>query len=88
MRKKVLFEGYVQGVGFRFTAVMISRRYAVTGYVKNLPDGSVELVAEGDKEEVDAFVAEVRERKAMNIRSVHETVEPETGEFADFSVRY
>ena len=88
MRKKAVFKGYVQGVGFRYTALMISRQFHVTGYVKNLPDGSVELVAEGDGNEVDEFISSVKGRKGMNICSVSEQPQPATGEFPDFSIRY
>ena len=41
------FSGHVQGVGFRYTTRSVASRFAVTGYVRNLPDGRVELVAEG-----------------------------------------
>lgn len=44
-----IFEGKVQGVGFRATAKVYASRYALTGYVKNLPNGSVELCAQGEK---------------------------------------
>jgi len=42
--KHIVFSGRVQGVGFRFTCHQIARRYELTGFVKNLPDGSVELL--------------------------------------------
>ncbi|MBL8829940.1 MAG: acylphosphatase, partial [Planctomycetaceae bacterium] len=47
IRRRVLFHGRVQGVGFRVTTRSIAQRFAVTGWVRNLPDGSVELLAEG-----------------------------------------
>lgn len=81
------FEGHVQGVGFRFTTCEVAERFAVTGFVRNLPDGRVELVAEGEAAEVNRFVAAVQ--AAMN-RFIHgmETHEsPATGEFAGFGVR-
>lgn len=46
-RREVRYRGRVQGVGFRYTARSIAQSYAVTGYVKNVADGSVELVVEG-----------------------------------------
>jgi acylphosphatase len=55
-RVTVLYTGRVQGVGFRATVRHLSRGYDVTGTVRNLPDGQVELVAEGMKEEVRAFL--------------------------------
>ena len=56
------YSGHVQGVGFRYTTLSIARGYNVAGFVQNLPDGRVELVAEGEKHEIDAFLREVRER--------------------------
>ncbi len=56
---RVIYHGNVQGVGFRYTTNHIARRHAVAGYVKNLPDGTVELVALGLKSAVDRFLDEV-----------------------------
>ena len=50
------FRGTVQGVGFRYTVRQIAAEFAVTGYVKNLPDGTVEMVAEGEIRELKRFV--------------------------------
>ncbi len=63
MRKtvQVFYEGHVQGVGFRFTARSVSAGFDVAGYVQNLPDGRVELVASGDPSEVDDFLQALRE---------------------------
>ncbi|MEX1009961.1 MAG: acylphosphatase [Chthoniobacterales bacterium] len=58
---QVFYEGRVQGVGFRYTARRAAAGFDVAGYVRNLPDGRVELVASGDEEEVDGFLAAVRE---------------------------
>src|SRR5262249_15767968 len=62
--KRVHYQGRVQGVGFRYTAQRIAGGFRVAGYVKNLRDGSVELVAEGEPDQVEAFVAAVAERMA------------------------
>jgi len=50
--KHVVYTGRVQGVGFRFTAERIARRYELVGFVKNLPTGQVEMVAQGDSDDV------------------------------------
>jgi len=55
---EVYYSGRVQGVGFRANARHISRRYEVTGFVRNLPDGRVHLLAEGQQEHVEQFLAE------------------------------
>ncbi len=54
-RLQVFYSGYVQGVGFRYTAKMLAHGFDVTGIVRNLPDGRVELVAEGERAELEAF---------------------------------
>jgi acylphosphatase len=53
----VFFSGRVQGVGFRYTAKTVAAGFETTGTIRNLPDGRVELVAEGTREELDAFLA-------------------------------
>ena len=58
---QVFYESRVQGVGFRYTTRRVAAGYDVAGYVRNLPDGRVELVASGDDEEVDGFLQGVRE---------------------------
>ncbi|HVS36475.1 MAG TPA: acylphosphatase [Gemmataceae bacterium] len=84
--KRVTYRGRVQGVGFRYTAHGLAHGFAVAGYVRNLPTGEVELVAEGRSEQVDAFLAAVGERMADNI--VGSTVQsaPPTGA-AGFQIR-
>jgi acylphosphatase len=58
---RVLYEGYVQGVGFRWTAKRIAQGYEVCGWVRNLSDGRVELQVSGGEEEVEAFLQAIRE---------------------------
>jgi acylphosphatase len=60
-RMRVLYTGHVQGVGFRYTARQVATGFEVTGLVRNLPDGRVELVAEGDRDELEAFRAAIRD---------------------------
>ena len=59
IRRRVLFHGRVQGVGFRYTTASIARRHPVVGFVRNLPDGSVELVAEATPPVLDQFLADI-----------------------------
>jgi acylphosphatase len=58
---QVFYEGRVQGVGFRYTARRVAAGFEVAGYVRNMADGRVELVASGEAEEVDGFLEAVRE---------------------------
>jgi acylphosphatase len=87
VRRHVSYRGDVQGVGFRFAAMRAARGYAVTGYVRNLPDGRVEIVAEGDPDTVDSFLADVAERLGDHIQSTQVATAPATGEFATFDIR-
>lgn len=83
---RVYYSGRVQGVGFRATAAWIARSRPVTGWVKNLPDGRVELFAEGHRAEVQDFLAEVARHFAGKIHGQSVGWEPATGAFASFEV--
>lgn len=74
MTKRVIYAGRVQGVGFRYTTKDLARGYDVTGTVRNLPDGTVELVVSGETSEVADFLEEIREESvvAHHIKSVFE----------------
>ena len=63
--KRVIFEGRVQGVGFRYTVKDLARGFDVCGWVKNLPDGSVELQVMGEAAEVAAFIREISVESAV-----------------------
>jgi acylphosphatase len=60
-RMQILYSGGVQGVGFRYTVKSVATGFEVTGTVRNLPDGRVELRAEGSKEELDGFRRAIRD---------------------------
>ena len=87
-RRLVYYSGRVQGVGFRYTTHAIARKHDVSGYVRNLPDGRVEVVVEGRRQELEAFLREVRDRFSGHIRDERPDVEPATGEFSGFDVRH
>ncbi len=70
-RLQAFFSGMVQGVGFRFTAERLARRFPVTGFVRNLDDGRLEVVAEGEEEKLVEFLTAIRESGVKNyIRDV------------------
>ena len=78
IRKTVRYSGRVQGVGFRYTAQHLASGFAVTGFVRNCPDGGVELVAEGETDEVEPFLAAVAARMASHIaRTIVRDAPPE-----------
>ncbi len=72
--KRVIYDGRVQGVGFRYTTKDLARGYDVLGTVRNLPDGTVEMIVSGETEELGEFLRDLREDSAVahHIRSVSE----------------
>ena len=59
--KKITFSGRVQGVGFRFTAHNIAGRYGLFGYVRNLHNGSVEMLIQGSLADIDSCLDELND---------------------------
>ena len=59
--KHIVFSGRIQGVGFRFTALNIANRCGLTGYVRNLPDGDVEMLAQGTAEMIDNCIRDLQD---------------------------
>lgn len=88
IRRDVYYSGDVQGVGFRYTARSLARRRGVGGFVRNLSDGRVELVAEGEEAEVLAFLRDVEEAMKGYIRRTEVVEEAPTGEFVGFGVAF
>jgi acylphosphatase len=86
-RREVHYSGRVQGVGFRYTARETAERFNVAGYVENLADGRVELVVEGEADEIDRFLAAVDDRLRRYIAGVQVRNRPATGEFDGFFIR-
>lgn len=86
-RRTVYYAGHVQGVGFRFAVRQAATGHAVSGFVRNLTDGRVEVVVEGTTAEIDRFLAAIKERMADYIGEARQTTIPATGEFLRFEIR-
>lgn len=87
MRMMVLYSGRVQGVGFRYTTRTVAAGFDVCGTVRNLADGRVELVAEGERAELNAFREAIRdEGLAANIRDEAVTWSEAQGGFRGFEI--
>jgi len=86
--KHIIFAGRVQGVGFRFMAHNIARRYDITGYVRNRPDGTVEMFAQGPASEVDACLADVQDSFAGYIRQTHVESAPCNVRYTNFQITF
>ena len=84
----MIYSGNVHGVGFRFTARRIASRLKITGFVKNLSDGTVEIVCEGEKEALEEFLNAIQENFAGYISGSNVDWKPWSGEFASFEIRF
>lgn len=88
-RIHVFYSGRVQGVGFRFTAETTAVALHLTGWVRNLRDGRVEVVVEGEEPKLHEFLQHMRTGPMANfIRRADVAWERATGEFGDFDIRY
>lgn len=87
-RRHVYFTGRVQGVGFRCTVQNIAMRYDVGGFVRNTPDGRVELVMEGNSADLDQILGSVKNKMGDFIQDTRVIEDPPTHEFQDFSIRH
>ena len=89
VRRRVHFSGRVQGVGFRFTCQSLARGHGVAGFVRNLPDGRVELVAEGEPIELESFLAAIQLEMGSYIREIDVNTEsPGSEPLIGFSIRH
>ena len=88
IRRRSHFSGHVQGVGFRYTVRALAKSFpTLRGYVRNLPDGRVELVVEGDEAEIARLHERIGEKMEGFIKNRTDDDSPPTQEFEDFSVR-
>ena len=91
MRKRahVFYSGRVQGVGFRYSVRELACGFEVTGYVRNLHDGRVELVAEAEEDEAKAFLEAIRQSQLGNyVRGEDVRWQAATGEFNQLEIRF
>jgi acylphosphatase len=88
VRRHLHYSGHVQGVGFRYTVKNLAMRYNVLGYVKNLSDGSVEVVLEGPDDEIEGLLEDVNRKMKCFIRGLDQSRAPATGEFEQFFIRH
>ena len=75
-RRRVRYLGRVQGVGFRFTAARLAPVFGVSGFVRNVPDGSVELEAQGDSAKIGAFLVAIRSELGSKVHQADESTIP------------
>ena len=87
LRREIWYQGHVQGVGFRYTVAQIARQYPVTGYVRNLPDGRVHLLCEGQGDDLQQFLDDVADRMQHFIQATKEDRRPALGNLHSFEIR-
>jgi acylphosphatase len=86
--KHIIFVGRVQGVGFRFTAHRAANRHQLTGFVRNLPDGTVEMLAQGRPEDIDDCVRDVKESFTGYLREAKIQEIPPDPRHTDFKITF
>ena len=87
-RIHVHYSGRVQGVGFRFTTEDIAQELGVTGWVRNLHDSRVEVIAEAEETVLKDFLSRIEQYFSNYIRDVNIQWQKSTGEFRDFGIRF
>ncbi len=88
LRRTVYFTGHVQGVGFRYATERIAAGFDVTGFVRNLRDGRVELVVEGPVDQLDEFSRTVSHDLGGYITDERMSQAPATSEFDTFRIAF
>ena len=86
--RHVIFIGRVQGVGFRFTAHRMANRHRLTGYVRNLPNGSVEMLAQGTADDIDDCVQDLKDYYPGYIREMNIDEIPPNPRHTDFKITF
>ena len=87
-RREIYYSGRVQGVGFRYTTQQVASDFDLTGFVKNLSDGRVYLVAEAEPAELRRFLSEIDRRLGRYISDRKIAELAASGEFSNFSIRH
>lgn len=86
--RMVYYSGQVQGVGFRATTARMAIAYPVTGWVKNLADGRVQLLVEGPADAVQEFLQALRSHWKDNIQKEQVEERPVSNQFKEFAIAY
>lgn len=86
-RETVFFHGRVQGVGLRYSTLQVAKGFEVAGWVRNLPDGRVELQVEGGAPEINAFIRAIEETMDGYIRKTERSAIRAEPSMRGFSIR-
>lgn len=89
LRIHAFVSGMVQGVSFRSTTIKIAKSLGIKGWIRNLPDNRVEIIAEGEKDKIDALIEFLKKGPpAAKVDNVDVKIEKYNGEFKDFNIKY
>jgi acylphosphatase len=88
LAKHIIFSGQVQGVGFRFTAFNMANRHQLTGFVRNLPDGTVEMLIQGTSGAIDDCIRDIKEYFSGYIRETKIKEIPSNPQYKDFEITF
>ena len=84
----IIFIGRVQGVGFRFTAHRMAQRHQLAGFVRNLPDGTVEMLAQGSARDIDDCIRDINDYFSDYIREKRTQEMPNDPKYKDFRITF
>ena len=87
-RIHVYYSGRVQGVGFRFTAEALARKFKMSGWASNLRDGRVEIIGEGEETALKSFLEQISVEMSHFITDADVSWEHPSGEFKDFGIKF
>jgi acylphosphatase len=86
--RHVIFIGRVQGVGFRFTAHRMAQRHQLSGFVRNLPDGTVEMLAQGPARDIDDCIRDIKDYFGDYLRETRIQEIPADPKYKDFRITF
>lgn len=86
--KHIIFSGRVQGVGFRYTTQRAASRYELTGFVRNLSNGTVEALLQGTKANIQACLNEIKDNFGGFLRDMQTNDHPVNPQYHDFRITY
>jgi acylphosphatase len=86
--KSIIFTGRVQGVGFRFTARRAANRRQLTGFVRNVPNGTVEMLAQGCSEDIDDCIQDLKEYFSGYLKETRIEEIPPDPKHTDFKITF
>lgn len=86
--KHIFFKGNVQGVGFRYTARTVAQKHELAGFVRNLPDGRVEMLAQGPEKDVERAIAEIESTFSGHIHDRQIEQMPPRQQYSSFHIAF